>query len=238
MFPLKVLSLERDLERVKITQWKTWNACPYATELCLFKTQKIHWLSVPLLHHRRLPWFSLEQAIGGYSAVQRPQSVAPAFKYNSVRTIQCLRERYNATNSTNDRVSSGRPWVTKSRQDMYICRQHMNNRFPEPRKQHDRQLAITRDKLVMTLYKVWSPATLDVVVRPENPSLQFDIVKSVLSGLSNVKSSVISSVGISSSHMKFDITFQPWWQNKHLENVSWEETHGVDQASWFGVESV
>ena len=60
--------------------------------------------------------------------MQRPQSVAPAIKCNIVRTIQCLRERYNATNSTNDRVSSGRPRVTKSRQDMYICC-HMNNRF-------------------------------------------------------------------------------------------------------------
>lgn len=69
-----------------------------------------------------------EQAVGRLNAGQRPQVVANAFNCN-VRTIQRLRERHTATNSTNDRPRSGRPRVTTQRQDRYILRQHLHNRF-------------------------------------------------------------------------------------------------------------
>ena len=44
----------------------------------------------------------------------------------SIRTIERLRQRYNATNSTNDRPRSGRPQVTTPRQKQYKLRQHLN----------------------------------------------------------------------------------------------------------------
>ncbi|CAC5358245.1 unnamed protein product [Mytilus coruscus] len=64
-----------------------------------------------------------EQAIGRVNAGRRPQVVANAFNCN-IRTIQRLRERYNATNSPNDRPRTGRPRVTTLHQDRYILRQH------------------------------------------------------------------------------------------------------------------
>ena len=76
----------------------------------------------------RLSLEQREQAIGRWHAVQQPQLVAHAFNCNEV-TMQCLRERNNATNSTNNRVCSGHPRATTPRQDSYIFRQHMNNRF-------------------------------------------------------------------------------------------------------------
>ncbi|CAG2242184.1 unnamed protein product [Mytilus edulis] len=69
-----------------------------------------------------------KQAIGRLNAGQRPQVVANAFNCN-VRTMQRLRERHNATNSTNDRPRTGRSRVTTLRQDGYILRQHLQNRF-------------------------------------------------------------------------------------------------------------
>ncbi|CAC5418005.1 unnamed protein product [Mytilus coruscus] len=69
-----------------------------------------------------------EKAIGRLNAGQRPQDVANAFNSN-VRTIQRLRERHNTPNSTNDRPRTGRPRVTTLRQDRYILRHHLQNRF-------------------------------------------------------------------------------------------------------------
>ena len=56
------------------------------------------------------------------------KSVANDFNC-STRTIERLRQRYSATNSTNDRPSSGRPEVTTTRQNQYILRQHLNDIF-------------------------------------------------------------------------------------------------------------
>ena len=79
----------------------------------------------------------------------------------------------------------------------YILRRHINNLFIRARKQPDRQVATTRDQLVMTLYDVDRlPTTLDVVVLPDDPSLQFVIVKNIYSGQCNVQTGVINGGGI------------------------------------------
>lgn len=52
-----------------------------------------------------------EQGIGRLNAKQKPKFVGDALNCNG-RSIQRLRRRYNATNSTLDRPSSGCPRVT------------------------------------------------------------------------------------------------------------------------------
>ena len=69
-----------------------------------------------------------EQAIGRLHAGQAARVIANDFNC-STRTIERLRQRYNATNSTNDRPRSGRPQVTTPRQNRYILRRHLNDRF-------------------------------------------------------------------------------------------------------------
>ena len=69
-----------------------------------------------------------EQTIGRLHAGQAARVIANDFNC-STRTIERLRQRYNATNSTNDRPRSGRPQVTTPRQNRYILRQHLNDRF-------------------------------------------------------------------------------------------------------------
>ena len=76
----------------------------------------------------RLSRHQREQTIGRCHAVQGARVIANDFNC-STRTIERLRQRYNATNSTNDRPRSGRPQVTTPRQNRYILRQHLNNRF-------------------------------------------------------------------------------------------------------------
>lgn len=71
-----------------------------------------------------------EWTIERLNAGQRPQLVADVFNCN-VRTIQRLRICYNATNSTLDRLHSGRQRVTTQRQERYmrILRHHLQDRF-------------------------------------------------------------------------------------------------------------
>lgn len=91
----------------------------------------------------------------------------------------------------------------------------------EPHQQNDRQLAATRDELVMTLSDVnWTSTTLDVV-RPDDPSLQFVIVKNAYSLLCNGKASVTSYGGIYLRRWKSILHFQRRWQNEGLVNAWW-----------------
>lgn len=76
----------------------------------------------------RLTRIQREQAIGRLHAGQRPRVIANDM-HCSIRTIERLRERYNATTSTNDRPRSGRPRVTTARQDRHLHRQHLRDRF-------------------------------------------------------------------------------------------------------------
>lgn len=69
-----------------------------------------------------------QQAIGRLHAGQRAAVIANHFNC-SVRTIERLRQRFNATNSTDDRPRSGRPRVTTRRQDRQIVRHHLQDRF-------------------------------------------------------------------------------------------------------------
>jgi hypothetical protein len=69
-----------------------------------------------------------EQAIGRLYAGQPSRAIANDFNCN-VQTIECLRVRYNATNSTNDRPRCGIPHVTTARQNRLLVRQHLRNRF-------------------------------------------------------------------------------------------------------------
>ena len=76
----------------------------------------------------RLSRHQREQAIGRCHAGQGARVIANDFNC-STRTIERLRQSYNATNSTNDRLRSSRPQVTTQRQNPYILRQHLNDRF-------------------------------------------------------------------------------------------------------------
>ena len=69
-----------------------------------------------------------EQAIGRLHAGQPARVIANDFNCN-VRTIEHLRVRYNATNSTNDRPHCDRSQVTTARQNRLMVRQHLRNRF-------------------------------------------------------------------------------------------------------------
>ena len=69
-----------------------------------------------------------EQAIGRLHVGQPARVIVNDFNCN-VRTIERLRVRYIATNSTNDRPRCGRPQVTTARQNRLMVRQHLRNRF-------------------------------------------------------------------------------------------------------------
>ena len=69
-----------------------------------------------------------EQAICRLHAGQPARVIANDFNCN-VRTIECLRVRYNATNSMNDRPRCGRSQVTTARQNRLMVRQYLRNRF-------------------------------------------------------------------------------------------------------------
>jgi hypothetical protein len=69
-----------------------------------------------------------EQVIVRLHAGKPARVIANDFNCN-VRTIERLRVRYNATNSTNDRPRCGRPQVTTARQNRLMARQHLRNRF-------------------------------------------------------------------------------------------------------------
>lgn len=68
------------------------------------------------------------QALGRLQAGQTARQVANAFQVH-VRTIYRLQQRYQTTNTTDDRPRSGRPRVTTRRQDRQIVRQHLQDRF-------------------------------------------------------------------------------------------------------------
>jgi hypothetical protein len=69
-----------------------------------------------------------EQAICRLHAGQPARVIANDFNCN-VRTIECLRVRYNATNSMNDRPRCGRSQVTTAHQNRLMVRQYLRNRF-------------------------------------------------------------------------------------------------------------
>ncbi len=76
----------------------------------------------------RLSAAQREQAIGRLQAGQRALVVANAYNVH-VSTIHRLQQRYINTNSTADSDRSGRPRVTTPRQDRFINRQHLHDRF-------------------------------------------------------------------------------------------------------------
>ena len=76
----------------------------------------------------RLSAVQRERAIGRLDAGERPNDVARTFGVH-VSTIQRLRARFQATNSTADRPRSGRPRVTNRRADRYIVQTHRRNRL-------------------------------------------------------------------------------------------------------------
>lgn len=86
--------------------------------------------------------------------------------------------------------------------------------------------------------------TLCIVVHPEDPSLQFVIVKNIYSRQCNVKIDDISSGGTSSSQVIVDISFPrqiaeqgygEYVVNAMLMHACWKEIHGEDQTSWYGL---
>ncbi|XP_071088871.1 uncharacterized protein [Haliotis cracherodii] len=76
----------------------------------------------------RLSGNERQQTIGRLQAGQSAQVVANAFNVN-VRTIYRLQHRHNTTKASEDRPRSGRPRVTTPRQDRFIIRQLLQNRF-------------------------------------------------------------------------------------------------------------
>lgn len=102
----------------------------------------------------------------------------------------------------------------------------------ELHKQHDRRLATTRNPLVMTLSDVVWWTTLDVVVWARGSLLQFLTVKNIYGGQCNVKTSIISSEGISYSQMKVYIALPA----QMAEQGSGKGMHASwkDHTSWCG----
>jgi hypothetical protein len=107
-----------------------------------------------------------EQAICRLHAGQPARVIANDFNCN-VRTIECLRVRYNATNSMNDRPRCGRSQVTTARQNRLMVRQYLRNRFTratETARQtvwtHQRPMSAdtVRHRLVASNLKCYRPA--------------------------------------------------------------------------------
>jgi hypothetical protein len=107
-----------------------------------------------------------EQAICRLHAGQPASVIANDFNFN-VRTIECLRVRYNATNSMNDRPRCGRSQVTTARQNRLMVRQYLRNRFTratETARQtvgtHQRPMSAdtVRHRLVASNLKCYRPA--------------------------------------------------------------------------------
>ena len=137
-----------------------------------------------------------EQAIGRLHAGQAARVIANDFNC-SIRTIERLRQRFNATNSTNDRPRSGRPQVTTPRQNRYILRQHLNDRFAWASKQHDIPSERISDPSVMIQYVVgWDLTTSDVVVPTEVLSLHKDTVRHDSNGPYTSKTGGIDNGGM------------------------------------------
>ena len=69
-----------------------------------------------------------EQVIGRLQAGECPRAIANVMNC-SVRTIERLREQYNATNSTAYHPRSRRLRITTAPQDRHLQRQHLQGRF-------------------------------------------------------------------------------------------------------------
>lgn len=76
----------------------------------------------------RLTPIERERAVGRLAAGQPPDVVANAFRCH-ISTIYRLQERIRLFGTTNDRPRSGRPRVTSQRQDRWICRHHLCDRY-------------------------------------------------------------------------------------------------------------
>ena len=177
-----------------------------------------------------------EQAIGWLHAGQAARVIANDFNC-STRTIERLRQRYNATNSTNDRPRSGRPEVTTTRQNQYILRQHLNDRIARA-SETARHTVGTHQRLVG-----WDLTTSDVVVPTEVLSLQKDTVRHVSNGPYTGKTGEIDNSGMWSSPTKSDNAFQPLMDEHEfgegrvsaiMRTVWWKLIRWAVQASWCG----
>ncbi|KAK7098392.1 hypothetical protein V1264_002702 [Littorina saxatilis] len=69
-----------------------------------------------------------ERAVGRLSAGDDPEAVAAAFTAH-LPTVYRLQQRFVNAGSTADTQRSGRPRVTRLRQDRQILHQHLRNRF-------------------------------------------------------------------------------------------------------------
>ena len=76
----------------------------------------------------RLTQIQRNQAIGRLEAGESALHVARQFNVH-ISTIYRLQERYNTTQTTDDRPRSGRPRVTTPRQDRQITRHHQRDPF-------------------------------------------------------------------------------------------------------------
>ena len=76
----------------------------------------------------RLNAQNVERALGQLQAGNRPEEVAIAFGVH-ISTIYRLYERFEQTQSTQDRPRCGRPRVTSGRVDRHIVREHTADRF-------------------------------------------------------------------------------------------------------------
>ncbi|XP_071083894.1 uncharacterized protein [Haliotis cracherodii] len=157
----------------------------------------------------RLSGNERQQAIGRLQAGQCAQVVANAFNVN-VRTIYRLQHRHTTTNTTDIRPRSGRPRVTTPRQDQFMIRQHLQNRFQ------------------MATETAWETignhqhAISDRTVRPNcqqhlvppscscNPSCEIVTDRPDCNGPGSIKIGINSNGEESSSLMKVATVFQRW----------------------------
>jgi hypothetical protein len=178
-------------------------SCKYYWTHLLNYTKTIHRVSIPLLSVRWMPriqfwttrtryWKNECWLRNGLRSLHRYLNL----KYESAKAYG--RKCYNDTKSIQDRtrrVLQHHARLGTSFDSIWI----IDSLDP----QHGRQLATTKDQLVMTFSDVdWS---IDVVVRQDDPSLQFVIVKNVNSGLCNVITDVISSGEQSSPQSRYSV---------------------------------
>ena len=146
-----------------------------------------------------------EQAIGQLHAGQAARVIAVDFNC-STWTIERLRQRNNATNSTNDRPRSGRPQITTPRQNRYILHQHLNDRFARASETARHTVETQQRPVSDDTVRRWLSS--DVVVPTEVLSLHKDTVRHVSNGPYTGKTGEIDNGGMLSSPTKADIAFK------------------------------
>ena len=157
-------------------------------------------------------------------------------------------KRYNATNSNNDRARSGHPRVTASRQDRYILGEPMNNRLTrdkqvirQPISNHQRLISddTVRCRLIANNIRCRRRAKGPfLTIRHRQERLQSTMQRQIWRH-QRWRHIIFSD---ESRYSIFNADGRPGSVesvvNALVLHAAWKETHGADQTSGRGAESV